>query len=228
MSVINSAAVLSVSTDFDGNRWYSNDFDNASGAGGIVTNALSAGTFTYGIAVTGSYGTVRVSSSTSANSGGLILSNQAVTPKQSAATRFLFSLESAQSTRQARCGFIGSGSYIASETNGAFIEINDQTVTAVAVSAGTTTTQGSSVLPLNALLVCDVYYISDTSVRYVVFQKSDNTVYFDQTVTTNVPTSVGLYQILKATSSGVSAIALIVVDYVGHGKARPPYIQTPV
>lgn len=214
--------------DFEQSTWSFNDIDNASatGEGGFIPSIYLNGTNTSNINVTGMFGCIRQNSGASTNSGAFILSGATVFAYAGAMVRVVFLIESSQSGRLSRLGFIAAGAYQAAETNGVFVELNDQTATAVCVRAGSgTTTQGSATLPLNTILIADIEWLTTSSARLVVFEKASLTKHLDETISTNTPTS-GVFQGAKSTASSTNT-PLMVVDYIGGGRKRPPYVVTP-
>lgn len=214
-------------TNFNKSRWYSTECIGTAAQGNFsAVTAIAAGTFAT-LSTASMYGALRFSSTTTPNSGARLFQTSGYVPSVNAITREIFMIESAQSTRKVRLGLLQSGTNLGVETDGAWLEITDQTATANCATGSVKTTQGSAVLPLNTILYCDVYYATASSVRIVVFSEDGLTKYLDQTISSNVNTTVGTLSGVKAWSTGATVIALIVIDYIGMGVDRPSYIVTP-
>lgn len=213
------------SITFDESRWNFSDALYPAATGGFFGSALNSGTVLYGSSVAGAFGVATISTSASANSGGSLASNAVMFVQQGSMVRSVFLLPNSVASRVVRIGFL-YGISNAGETYGAYVNILNQTATAN-TSNSTATVQGSAVLPLNTLLVCDVEFVTSSSVRMVVFNKANNTKYLDEIVTSNLPFATsGMVMAIKA-FGGASSGTLVNVDYIGAGITRPPFIVAP-
>ncbi len=229
---LQSGDSLSLYESFAQSRWLHCDFDGLN-AGGVANGAISSGTYSAIVDGANTYGVVQMSSSTTASSGyylGWVTGQTYVTTGN--IFRTIFNLPAAQSTRSVRLGWQNSAN-AATPSSGAWLSISDATVQASFASVAESHTQGSAILSYGIYLVADIEVTSATSVRYVIWDLLAGTKYFDQTITltnniaTNVNNSPIGWALSLATSSGTSAIALMKLDYIGRGVARPAAIVTP-
>lgn len=228
MSTINNNAVLSgQATTFNQGRWVSCDFDSAT-TGGVSSGAIASGTISYQYAATaGVFGVGRLTSSTSANSGGYFgwLSSQ-IMVQVGCVFRDVFLASGVDSTLAARMGWQDSATATA-PANGAWLDVSNLTISAKTALASATTTSATAVLTANTYYVLDIEVVSSSAIRFVVWQLSDGSKLLDVTVATNLPIGVNSYSLHLATGNSLSAKALLDCDYIGRGLARPTFMVTP-
>jgi hypothetical protein len=220
---LNSAA-----TAFSNSRWHYYDFDTSAGIPNFSVSNLNAGSSSFNIGFNNTYGISRIVSSVTANSGVAISCNQLVFLSTKLITRSVFYLESSQSTRIIRTGFTSTGAgWSAQEISGFYAQISNQTITAVVAKASVNNNQGlGTVLPINTVIVLDVEVLGLNSVRIVAFDLLTNNIYFDQVINIVLPVT-GVFAMFKAISTGTTAAAMCVIDYIGTGLTRPSYIAAP-
>lgn len=191
----------------------------ASGTVAEIPAALKSGTHQGGI-------TIR--SSTSANSGFSVLTDAtALVGAEGLLFRCMFSLRASEKDRTVRIGFIDTTNHNA-PTDGAFLEISNLSATAKCRNNSTESASSSASLSSNTWYTVDIEYLTSSSVEFTIFDDS-NTVVLSATISTNVPNSAARVfgAGIVATNSGTSVRELIVIDYMGHGSARPNFIITP-
>lgn len=178
----------------------------------------------------GTLGIYRYSSSTTANSGYMCLSNVLnIIGAQGLMIHNIFRLVGGAPTRITRIGFHNSVSS-ADATNGVYFEIADSTVVAKTATSGTRTSQGSTVLSTGIWLVANIEYLTSGSVRFVISDlQTPATKYFDQTISTTVPNQAAnpMQATFITTSGGTSVIVLADHDFIGMWPSRPSWIVTP-
>lgn len=120
-----------------------------------------------------------------------------------------------------RTGFIDTAT-VADCTDGAYFEMDGSgVVSAKTAAAGTRTTSGTTyALTINTPYVFDVEVnAAGTSVRFRIYAGTSEVAVYDQTITTNIPTSTSNLtgSGIIATSSGGVAADLCVVHRLGQG-----------
>lgn len=222
-----------VAMTFQQSRWRFSDFDNSAASGNppFTVAAISSGTFTTAPATADArtQGTLLLRSSATANSGVRIVTTQPVISATGAAFRGIAYLSASQATRTLRLGF-HDATTSADAVDGAYFEVANLTVVAKTASNSTRTTAGTNfVLTANTFYVFDIEYLTDTSVRFRVSVLSTGALVYDQTISTNVPTTItrAFFPSLVVTNSGTTAIDLMLIDYMGFGPAKPPHIVMP-
>lgn len=195
--------------------------DNAGQLAPFTNTLLSSGTQSASNPTTNNHpGILRITSSTSANSGSRLMLNASMMLLQ-AGDYFecIFSLVTLTNTT-IRLGFIDTTSQ-ADCTDGAYFEIASTGVVSTKTANNSTRTTAAPTPTLNVgtWYRGEIEIQSATEARFRIYNSDTAAeVLPEQTITTNIPTTSGRNTGvgLIATNSGTSALDLIDVDWIGY------------
>lgn len=173
-------------------------------------------------------GMVLLRSSTTANSGVRVATNQPLISAQGLITRTVFRTMASLTGLTKYVGF-HNATTVSQPVNGSYVKIVAGVLTAETATNSVRTTSATTLtLAVNTFYTVDIEYLTASSVRFVVFNDAGTKLY-DQTISTNVPALIARSFScgVVATSSGTTATDIIALDYMGLGTERPSFIVTP-
>lgn len=234
---LSNKPVISAGNTFQQSRWNSYEFEGADTGGyraAINYNGGSSNTVAAidaASVLAGTSGVVRLSCGAQTTSGSFVgLGGAVLVGRTGLAYRSITRLVGSLPLRKVHEGlFVISLSAV--PTNGVYFTTDNLTIVAnTRKSTGTIISQGSYTAPAGTFLVKDIEYLSDTSVRFVVWDFITGAKYLDETIISQVPnlvTELLNSGITAHSGAGTTAAALIDIDYLGHGLKRPVEITVP-
>ena len=215
-----------LASDFHAQTNYMNPPFTASAAISSGTNSTAVPTADYADAHPGAN---FVRSSTTANSGYRFYPTNQVKGASGLSYRAVFMPRASVANTQIIAG-IHNGTSATEPTSGCYLIMAPGGIaTFKAATNGTLTSAPTTVtLAAGTWYTVDIGWISATEARCMV-RDDAGTVLLDQTVSSNVPTSASylLWPQWIGTCNLAAATDIALVDYIGFGPDRPPYVAWP-